>query len=130
MALGDYMVGSKGTGVSDLQTYLREVGFNVAVDGVFGSSTRSAVTAFQRARGIRADGIAGPSTLIELSKARAEGWRASSGVVSTPPTEMPPMDISVPGAPGQRSQWTGLIILMAIAVGVWIFTNQGGSSEE
>lgn len=128
MALGDYMVGSKGTGVSDLQKYLREVGFNVAVDGVFGAGTKAAVIAFQRARGIRADGIAGPATLVELSKARAEGWRAASGVVSSPPTEMPPMDISVPG-PSQRSQWTGLIILMALAVGVWIFTNQGSSEE-
>ncbi len=37
-----------------------------ALDGVFGPQTRDAVVAFQRASGIRADGIVGPDTWIAL----------------------------------------------------------------
>lgn len=126
MALGDYSVGSRGTGVSDLQKYLREIGYNITIDGIFGNETKAAVLSFQRARGIRADGIVGPETLIELSKARAIGWRAPVSVATptTPRTEMPAMDISVPTPSIVGSKMTGLVILVAIAVGVWIFTNR------
>ena len=134
MALGDYAIGARGTGVSDLQKYLRDVGYNVTVDGAFGGETRSAVIAFQRARRITADGIVGPQTLIELSKARAEGWRASSAGVASPTspagTVMPAMDISLPsGAPTIPSKWTGLVILLGIAVAAWLFTKKDGGGE-
>jgi len=139
MALGDFKAGDRGTGVADLQRYLASVGLPVDVDGQFGTQTRAAVLAFQRARGIRADGIAGPETLVELSKARAEGWRVSVAAVAQQPgtptlTTSPSHEVGavIPGLfPKPGSKWTGLVILVGLAVAVWIFTAQdrGGSKE-
>jgi peptidoglycan hydrolase-like protein with peptidoglycan-binding domain len=38
------------------------------VDGVFGAKTEAATLAFQKARGLTADGIIGPNTWSELTK--------------------------------------------------------------
>ena len=54
--------GANGHPVKTLQYLLRERGHAVAVDGVFGPNTGSAVTAFQASRGLAADGIVGPLT--------------------------------------------------------------------
>ncbi|MDQ3896861.1 MAG: peptidoglycan-binding protein, partial [Actinomycetota bacterium] len=59
--------GSSGETVRDLQARLAALGFPVAVDGAFGPATADAVRSFQRARGLAADGIAGPETLAALS---------------------------------------------------------------
>lgn len=49
--------------VMNLQKRLRAHGYSyVAVDGSFGSATRSAVISFQRSRGLVQDGIVGPAT--------------------------------------------------------------------
>ena len=139
MAFGDYKLGDRGTGVADLQKYLREVGYPVAVDGVFGSGTRAAVVAFQRARGISADGIVGPQTLISLSQARAEGWKAPVAPVSvgvpTSPSGTSPTVVVDPAAGGvpavikPKNPWIGLIILVALAGAVWIFMPRKGGDE-
>lgn len=56
-------LGSRGPLVSDLQSRLARLGYDVGpVDGVFGPKTQRAVLAFQRARGLSADGIVGPKT--------------------------------------------------------------------
>lgn len=118
MAFGDYQIGSTGTGVSDLQRYLREVGYGVAVDGKYGPETRAAVMAFQQARGIRVDGIAGPETLVSLAQARAERWRAP------PMTADQAADAQAPGrAIKPESKFTGLWLLLALAVGAWYLTS-------
>lgn len=55
--------GSTGPYVFFLQQRLIDSGFNPGtVDGIFGSRTRSAVVAFQQARGLAADGVVGPQT--------------------------------------------------------------------
>ncbi len=54
--------GSSGAAVSELQTRLRNAGYSVDVDGQFGPQTKNAVVAFQRAKGLEADGIVGPKT--------------------------------------------------------------------
>lgn len=41
-------------------------GAAIAVDGIFGTGTRNAVIAFQRSKGLSADGIAGPNTWAAL----------------------------------------------------------------
>ncbi len=60
-------MGVRGAAVSTLQQKLRDAGFNPGkIDGVFGSKTLAAVTAFQRARGLVIDGIIGPKTSAKL----------------------------------------------------------------
>ena len=55
--------GDRGPLVELLQTALQRARYDVgAVDGIFGAGTQNAVSAFQRAQGLRVDGIAGPRT--------------------------------------------------------------------
>jgi peptidoglycan hydrolase-like protein with peptidoglycan-binding domain len=55
--------GANGYHVKAIQDQLRNrFGCSVAVDGAFGSGTRSAVLAYQRATGLGADGIVGKNT--------------------------------------------------------------------
>jgi hypothetical protein len=55
--------------VADLQWRLNKAGAQPAlqVDGFVGERTREAVAAFQRAHGLRCDGVAGPLTLAALA---------------------------------------------------------------
>jgi hypothetical protein len=78
--------GSNGHPIKTLSYLLRARGQSVAVDGVFGPDTATAVKAFQASHGLTADGIVGPVTWRLLScrsrkeaKAmRCEGCKRSS----------------------------------------------------
>lgn len=60
-------MGSKGTAVKNLQKKLKELGFNPGmIDGDFGPGVQAAVLAFQKSKGLLADGTAGPRTLAAL----------------------------------------------------------------
>ena len=73
--------GATGAAVKTLQTNLKKLGFYTAyVDGSFGSTTESAVKAFQRKYGLTADGVAGSATLKKIESAVAS---ASSGKITT-----------------------------------------------
>jgi peptidoglycan hydrolase-like protein with peptidoglycan-binding domain len=54
-------VGSQGSDVKQLQTYLSRVGITTTADGQYGRGTARSVKAFERAKGRRADGRATPS---------------------------------------------------------------------
>lgn len=59
--------GSKGTQVKVLQWLLNENGYNAGtVDGIFGSNTRNAVKAYQKAKGLSVDGVVGKNTWAKL----------------------------------------------------------------
>lgn len=59
--------GNKGTQVKVLQWLLNENGYDAGtVDGIFGSNTRSAVKAYQKAKGLSADGVVGKNTWAKL----------------------------------------------------------------
>lgn len=72
--------GAKGAAVVELQSLLNRAGASPAlvVDGDFGARTSGAVLAFQRGRGLTADGIVGPQT-----------WAALRGVQAAPAAPAP-----------------------------------------
>jgi N-acetylmuramoyl-L-alanine amidase len=60
-------IGDRGEAVSELQAMLRLLGFyNGTVDGAYQEGTATAVSAFQRAAGLTADGITGTATWDRL----------------------------------------------------------------
>ncbi len=54
--------GSRGNFVELLQFSLYQLGYNIAIDGIFGGGTRRAVEAYQTENGLTADGIVGENT--------------------------------------------------------------------
>jgi peptidoglycan hydrolase-like protein with peptidoglycan-binding domain len=70
--------GAVGWDVSVTQFLLTPTEPSLTVDGYFGAGTERALTRFQRAHGLAADGIAGPRTLTALLSSRAN--RVSVGV--------------------------------------------------
>jgi peptidoglycan hydrolase-like protein with peptidoglycan-binding domain len=58
--------GSQGSLVTALQEALREQGYNLDVDGVFGDDTYNAVRDFQANNDLDVDGVAGPDTFGAL----------------------------------------------------------------
>jgi peptidoglycan hydrolase-like protein with peptidoglycan-binding domain len=75
----DLKLGSRGSAVSQLQKDLTGLGFNThGVDGWFGPKTQDAVIGFQKARGLKTDGLVGPITKAALTK-------ALTGILPSPP---------------------------------------------
>lgn len=58
--------GDQGEEITQLQTALANLGYDIVADGVFGSATKSAVIAFQASRGLEADGLVGSATYRAL----------------------------------------------------------------
>jgi peptidoglycan hydrolase-like protein with peptidoglycan-binding domain len=86
--------GMTGSAVRDLQTRLAANGLDVgAVDGAFGARTEAAVLAFQRARGLAADGIVGAQTWAALQGAARAPWG------TPPPSSTPPAGPPSGGSP-------------------------------
>ena len=64
--------GDKGDSVKALQKRLIELGYMTgSADGSYGSGTKTAVAAFQKAAGLTSDGVAGSSTITALFSASA-----------------------------------------------------------
>src|SRR5687768_14545197 len=62
--------GASGPKVVELQTNLKRLGFETGiVDGKFGPGTKKALMAFQKSKGLKSDGVAGPITINALSSA-------------------------------------------------------------
>jgi N-acetylmuramoyl-L-alanine amidase len=69
---------TRGDDVAELQERLAALGFDPGrVDGIYGAATRTAVAAFQRDAGLGADGVVGPSTLVELRRLAARHPRST-----------------------------------------------------
>lgn len=84
--------GDSGERVRLLQEALKQLGYTVGtVDGKFGLLTRTAVVAFQRAKGLTADGLAGTKTL-ELLYASANSENSAS---TTAPSATPSLSASL-----------------------------------
>src|SRR5258707_6957970 len=75
--------GSSGPAVQDLQQKLKDLGFDPnGVDGEFGPETLAAVIAFQKSKGLQADGMVGPATMAALQSAGASATTNVGGEVS------------------------------------------------
>jgi len=75
-------LGDKGEAVAQVQRRLQELGYFLpAADGDFGSSTRQAVWALQKAAGISRDGAVGPSTRAALDAGARPTPRSTAGHV-------------------------------------------------
>jgi len=61
--------GMKGADVTQLQGDLTVAGFPTIIDGQFGSSTRTSVVAFEKAHGLPATGVVGPTVAQRLQSA-------------------------------------------------------------
>jgi peptidoglycan hydrolase-like protein with peptidoglycan-binding domain len=76
--------GSTGPDVIALQTRLKDLGFDPnGVDGNFGPGTKAALIAFQKSKGLTADGIAGPQTMNALQLGGAAPAGASTGTTTS-----------------------------------------------
>ncbi len=88
--------GSSGPAVTGLQQKLAALGFPPGViDGQFGIQTQNAVKAFQRSRGLSADGIVGGATWAAISTAPTTKSAAGPGV---------PVAEQTAGAPGTQTE--------------------------
>ncbi len=59
----------KGDAVAELQRALKQLGYySKEVDGQYGTGTRTAVRAFQKANGLTVDGVAGQKTLDKIEQ--------------------------------------------------------------
>lgn len=66
-------MGSRSEEVRSIQQALKSRGYYKGnIDGIFGTATKNAVTAFQRDNGLKVDGIAGKETLKALNIADAD----------------------------------------------------------
>ncbi len=81
-------LGSRGPEVTQLQTQLKQLGYyNEAVDGVYGESTASAVSKFQKSVGLKGDGIAGSTTWNRLQTPQSENKPSSPPSPKAQPKE-------------------------------------------
>jgi len=71
--------GSKGSSVKLAQQKLIAAGYKISADGAFGPKTKAAVIAFQKSRGLTADGIIGKNTWAALNTSK----KASSSSYKT-----------------------------------------------
>ncbi|PWA08396.1 endopeptidase SpoIID/LytB [Pueribacillus theae] len=78
-------IGSVGPDVTNLQNKLQAAGYHTAaVDGIYGSQTAQSVRNFQKAKGLKVDGIVGPETLSALEG--SNGPTAATPLASEQPS--------------------------------------------
>ena len=78
-----YQQGNRGATVKTIQRKLKNWGYyNGAVDGIFGSQTKTAVKYFQKKNGLKVDGIVGNQTLKALGMSTGSNSN-SSGATSS-----------------------------------------------
>lgn len=76
--------GMKGDEVSNLQTSLKNAGYNIDVDGSFGPQTLAAVKQYQQKNGLDVDGMVGPQTSAALFGGNTNKPAASTPANTTP----------------------------------------------
>lgn len=98
MAVKAIKYGMKGDEVTNLQTSLKNAGYNIDVDGSFGPQTLEAVKQYQAANGLTVDGMVGPQTSAVLF-----GGSSSSGAATTPTTTPTTTTAAATGGSGSKA---------------------------
>ncbi len=71
-------LGDSGDDVSNVQKYLKKLGYLNSVTGYFGSDTQNAVLNFQKRNNLSKDGKVGAQTINKLLSSSAKKWNGSS----------------------------------------------------
>lgn len=66
-------------GVKDMQQYLKNIGYDIDVDGRFGPGCEACVKEFQGELGVTQDGSAGPGTILRLNTVRSSTYYTKYG---------------------------------------------------
>ena len=74
--------GASGSSVTQMQTNLRALGYDLTINGSYDTATEAAVRAFQSRNSLSVDGIAGPKTLTKLYSGTALGPSAAATTTS------------------------------------------------
>lgn len=99
--------GSKGDEVKELQRLLNaKKNYGIAVDGIFGIATKTAVENFQFAEGLTVDGIVGPKTWAALGVAK--GSTAKSSKAIDPCVVYTPLSVHVTPSAGRKPQYLAI----------------------
>lgn len=72
------ILGDNGDDVTNIQTYLKKLGYLKGVTGYFGTDTHTAVMNFQKRNGLNADGKVGSQTISKLLSSNAKSWNGGS----------------------------------------------------
>lgn len=101
---GSLRRGTRGAAVVELQNALKAQGFDPGpADGDFGPKTEAAVKAFQAAKGLEVDGVAGPKTRAALAQPQAPAPAPPAPVAPAPPAPAP----AAPAAGGSYTTAAG-----------------------
>ena len=93
--------GSQGSSVTELQKLLNNNGYNLTVDGIFGSNTQAAVKDYQQKNSLAVDGIVGTNTWGALTKVANSTATTPTNTTTTPttPTTTTPAETTTPTTP-------------------------------
>ncbi len=83
MAYTTIQYGSSGSEVKKLQEELNKNGYNLDVDGQFGSKTQSAVKDYQKKNGLTVDGIVGKNTWGSLTSSKTSSTSSKKSTTAT-----------------------------------------------
>lgn len=113
-ANGYSTMGSRGNEVRNIQQRLRDWGYyNGAVDGIYGTKTRSAVIKFQKKHNITADGVCGPETLELIGLPTGKDTSQSNGGYSSSDYQLLARLIS---AEARGEPYTGQVAVGAVVL--------------
>jgi peptidoglycan hydrolase-like protein with peptidoglycan-binding domain len=70
--------GSRGDEVRTMQEKLKQLGFSIDADGIFGDKTHAAIITLQTVFGYDTDGLAGPATLKLIEQQAGYGWNLAA----------------------------------------------------
>lgn len=108
--------GSSGNEVKQIQQKLKEWGYYKGnVDGVYGSKTQQAVKNFQKANGLKVDGIAGEKTLAAIGISSSGGSGSGSGQTSSSSSDLNLLSRLVYGE-ARGEQYIGQVAVAAVVL--------------